>query len=138
MIKFTKKYIVSLAASLMLTTMFALPALTAAQVNFNEDPLDNNYGLDDIQDVRIGQSTNLKDIIANVINIVLGFLGIIAVIIIIYAGFKWMTAGGNEETVTEARRMILQAVVGLVIIFMAWIISSFVINQLKEVTNVSS
>ena len=128
-----KKYIASFFLSTILTAGFAAPAMTIAQ--FNQDPIDSNYGLEDISGVRVGQSRDLKDIIAQVINIALGFLGVIAVIIIIYAGFKWMTAGGNEDSVTQARKMIIQAVIGLVIIFLSWIISNFVISRLQDVTN---
>ena len=124
----------SLLLSLTLFSLLAVPALLRAQ-NF-DDPETTNYGLEEVRTIKIGQSTDVKDTIAQVINIALGFLGVIAVIIIIYAGFKWMTAGGNEESVTEARKMILQAVIGLVIIFSAWIISTFVFDRLRDVTNV--
>ncbi|MFH0956142.1 MAG: hypothetical protein V1801_02950, partial [Candidatus Falkowbacteria bacterium] len=46
-----------------------------------------------------------RAIAAQVINIILGFLGIVAVIIILLGGFKWMTAGGNEDKVGEAKKL---------------------------------
>jgi hypothetical protein len=101
------------------------------------DPSDSNYGLDDMSEIDLGQNAGVRDVknsIADVINIVLGFLGVIAVVIIIYAGFKWMTAGGNEDAVGESKKMIIQAIIGLVIIFLAWIIAGFVINQLATAT----
>ena len=73
--------------------------------------------------------------IAKVIKIVISFLGIIAVVIILIGGFKWMTAGGNDEKVTEARKLIIAGVTGLVIILAAWGIATFVLNQLINVTN---
>ncbi len=125
------------------TFCFAVLFLTGFLPNFAKpcfaqdyDPRESNYGLDDF-DIAIGRESDpesLKNIIAQVINIALGFLGIIAVIIILYAGFRWMTAAGKEDQVGEAKKMIVQAVIGLAIIFLAWAISSFVINQLMEAT----
>lgn len=70
----------------------------------------------------------------NIINIALGFLGILAVIIILFAGFKWMTAGGNEENVSAAKKILIAGVIGLVIILSAYALANFVINQLLKAT----
>jgi hypothetical protein len=101
---------------------------------------DKSYGLSgfnvDIGKTEPGEDAaeNIKSSISQVINIVLGFLGVIAVVIIIYAGFKWMTAGGNEDAVGESKKMIIQAIIGLVIIFLAWVIANFVIQQIGQAT----
>jgi len=99
------------------------------------DPQDSGYGLkSNFKDLGINQSSDLKGSIANIINIILGFLGIVAVIIILAGGFKWMTAGGNEDKVAESRQMIIQGIIGLVIVFAAWAIASFVISNLQSAT----
>ncbi len=67
-----------------------------------------------------------------IINIVFSFLGIITVAVIIYAGFLWITAGGEEEKATQGRTLLFQAFVGLVIILSAYLISYFVIDQLVK------
>lgn len=77
---------------------------------------------------------DLRTTVMLIINILMGFLGIIAVIIVLYGGFKWMTAGGNEDQVGEAKKMIIAGVVGLAVIFMAYAIASFVIQQLATAT----
>ncbi len=76
-----------------------------------------------------------KVIIADIINWVLGFLALIAIIIILIGGFEWMTAGGNEEKVTEAKKLLLAGVIGLVIILSAYAITNFVLAQLISATN---
>lgn len=75
-----------------------------------------------------------RDIAAAVINVILGFLGIVAVIIILLGGFKWMTAAGNEDKVGEAKKLITAGIIGLVIILAAFAISKFVLSQLMSAT----
>ena len=74
----------------------------------------------------------LKDTIAGVINIVLGFLGIVSVIIVIIGGYKWITAGGNEEQITQAKGNIKNAVIGIGIVLAAFVIVNFAVDQLGK------
>ena len=71
-----------------------------------------------------------RAIAAQIINIILGFLGIVAVIIILLGGFKWMTAGGNEDKVGEAKKLIVAGIIGLIIILASFAIAKFVLDQL--------
>ena len=80
------------------------------------------------------EGTDPRTIAANVINVVLGFLGIIAVVLIIYAGFLWMTAAGNDDKVTTAKSLMTAAVIGLVIILAAFGIAQFVLTSLIGAT----
>ncbi|MBI5622053.1 hypothetical protein HY933_04300 [Candidatus Falkowbacteria bacterium] len=80
-------------------------------------------------------STDVRETAARIINVALGLLGIIAVVIILVGGFKWMVAGGNEEKVGEAKKLISAGVIGLVIIITAYAIAAFVINALIEATS---
>ncbi len=84
---------------------------------------------DPIQNLGLG-STSLDSAVVRLINVALGFLGLIAVIIILIGGFKWMTAGGNEEQVGDARKTIFAGIIGLAIILFAWGITTFVIGNL--------
>ena len=79
-------------------------------------------------------NTDPREMAGSVINIVLGFLGVIAVLIILLGGFKWMTAGGNEDGIGEAKQMIGAGVIGLVIILASFGIAQFVINALYDAT----
>ena len=68
----------------------------------------------------------LATIIAGGIQIVLSLLGILFIILMIISGFKWMTAGGNEEQVTKARKNITSAIFGLFIILAAYAVTWFI------------
>ena len=108
----------------------ALPAradesLISSQVGFNE--AGSVYGNTQPQDIRIT--------IARIINVILGLLGIIFVVLTIVAGFQYMTAAGNEEKAKKALGLIKNAVIGLVIILMSWMITRFTIRQLGRATN---
>jgi len=99
----------------------------------------DGYNPDDPYGVECGNETRLTNedprlIIARIIRIALSVVGILLTIIIIYAGFKWMTAGGKEDEAKSAINMIFSAVIGLLIILAAFGISTFVINQLREAT----
>jgi len=76
-------------------------------------------------DPNVGENTPYN-IIITVVKYLLGFLGLIAVIFILYGGFKWMTAGGNDDKVSDAKKIIIRAVIGLIIVFAAWVIVAFV------------
>lgn len=123
------KHLISLAImAFLVLPIFALPA--SAQTA--------DFGLNQVQ---IGLNNTLSNsdpraIIGRIINVALGFLGVIAVAIILFGGFKWMTAGGNEEKTSEARKLLAAGVIGLVIILASWAIATYVIGALSQATNV--
>lgn len=127
-----KKIIVMAMALMVLTPVltFSLPALAANLDPWGGDTLKNNIK----EETGLGER-DPRDIAASVIRIILGFLGIIAVIIILLGGFKWMTAGGNEDKVGEAKKLITAGVVGLVIIIASFAIATFVLNSLIGAVN---
>ncbi|MBP6944673.1 hypothetical protein KBD61_02650 [Patescibacteria group bacterium] len=76
----------------------------------------------------------LATITGTVINVVLGLSGIILLGYILYAGFLWMTSGGEMEKAKQARTMIVNAVIGLIILVSAFAISSFVLGALSRIS----
>jgi len=86
------------------------------------------------KDIMLGER-DPREIAAQVINIILGFLGIVAVIIILAGGFKWMTAGGNQDKVDEAKKLLSAGLVGLLIVLASFGIARFIINSLVTATN---
>ncbi len=93
-----------------------------------------DVGMNEIGNTIQLSSTDPRVIVARVINFALLFLGVIAVGLIIYAGFLWMTSGGSEDKIDQAKRILRNAVIGLVIILSAWGIASFVLSRLLGVT----
>ncbi|MEI6596597.1 MAG: Ig-like domain-containing protein, partial [bacterium] len=65
-----------------------------------------------------------------VIRVIIGFLGIIAVCLIMYAGWLWTTSEGNEEKIEQAKKILKNAVIGLIIILASFAIVSFILNTL--------
>lgn len=72
---------------------------------------------------------DLSATIGNIISVVLGLVGFIFIILVIYGGFLWMTASGDEKKVEKARGIITYAVIGLAIIAAAYMITNFVFTQ---------
>jgi len=93
-----------------------------------------DFGVGQFEDELDLGNENLNVTLARIINVALSLLGIIAVVIILIGGFRWMTAGGNDEKVTEARKWIFSGIIGLAIVLSAWAIARFVLQQLSTAT----
>lgn len=130
----TKKFITLLLILVGLTAFLTMPSPSFATTGGVKDLQDNLGAFGGQTGLGSPGDTDLKGKTANIINIVLGFLGVLAVIMIIIAGFKWMMAGGNEETVKQARDNIKNAVIGLLIVLASFIIVNFAVRQLGQAT----
>ena len=104
---------------------FAAPKPVYAQVG---------TGLNAVGSTIVLQANDPRVIAARIINIFLGLVGIILLSLILYAGFLWMTSGGNPDKVDKAKAYIRNAIIGLVIVLSSWAIATFVINQLLQAT----
>lgn len=126
------KQLVGLAATAAIAAATALPTITFAQGDLNG----NDLGLNAIGGsggIKLGGG-DVRTTAARIINVALGFLGIIAVVIVLIGGFKYMVSGGNEEKTSEAKNMIVAGIIGLAIILSAWAITTFVISSLLSAT----
>lgn len=74
--------------------------------------------------------TTVNDIVKTVINILSWVVGVVSVIMIIVAGFRYVTSGGQEKAVGDAKNTILYAIVGLVIVALAQVIVRFVLSNI--------
>lgn len=72
------------------------------------------------------QSQDPRDTIFSIIRSALSLLGIVFILLTIYAGFLWMTAGGDEGNIDKAKSILTAAVIGLAIIFLSYAITLFV------------
>ncbi|HSR89361.1 MAG TPA: hypothetical protein VLK22_03135 [Candidatus Udaeobacter sp.] len=86
-------------------------------------------------------NANSKDIrlmVATVIRFALGFVGIIFFVMALYAGFLWMTAGGEEDKISTAKSLLTNGVIGLAIILSAYALTTYVITVLISATTKNS
>ncbi|MFH1098984.1 MAG: IPT/TIG domain-containing protein [Candidatus Uhrbacteria bacterium] len=75
---------------------------------------------------------DIRLIVAEIIRAAIGLLGIVALVIVIYGGYLWMTAGGNEERITDAKKWLTNGAIGLAIILLSFSITQFVISRLTD------
>lgn len=118
--------------SFVLLTVLALGLVTAVNAQSGAITPDS-LGISYASDTGLG-SKDVRATVASIIRVAMGLLGIVAVVIILIGGFTWMTAGGNEEKVGEAKKWIFAGVIGLAIILSAYALATFIINSLVSAT----
>ncbi|PIY96956.1 MAG: hypothetical protein COY66_02175 [Candidatus Kerfeldbacteria bacterium CG_4_10_14_0_8_um_filter_42_10] len=82
-------------------------------------------------------SADLQTTVIKIIQWILGLLGLVAVIMILYGGFTWLTSAGNEEKISKAKGVITAAVIGLVIVILSWAVVRYALNTLTNVSGAS-
>ena len=120
-----KKMAVFLASLVWVVSFLAVPAMVGAQ----SDVFGLSYG----EATGLGQQ-DPRETAANIIRAALGVLGIVAVVIVLWGGVLWMTAGGSEERVGKAKKILFAGLIGLIIILSAFALTQFVVNQLIGAT----
>ena len=80
------------------------------------------------------QKGNIYQVTGQVVQGVLGFIGVLFIVMIIYGGFVWMTAGGDSGKVQKAKDTIIKATIGIVIILSSYIIVFYIISKLYQQT----
>lgn len=123
------KYVVSFAASLALASIVAAPAL-AQGTDLSSDP----FGTKVVGETTVLNGGDPRSTAGRLINVALGFLGIISVVIVLMGGFKYMVSGGSTEKTDEARKYIISGIIGLAIILSAWAITTFVLSNVMKAT----
>ena len=134
-IKKNKKQIFSLV---LLSTLFLVfvsasslaEATTLWDRQMGTESIGSGFGASD------GTPADAKDLVVEIIKTLLSFMGLIMTILVIWAGFRWMTAGGDEKKVETAKSQLTAAVIGAIIILAAWMITFFVVDTTrKAITN---
>lgn len=130
------KTILSLVAVLFCGMLLAIVPVNGQTYDpsdpFGIDIIETGSGTD--SGIALGNQ-DFRVTITNIINVALSLLGIVAVVVILIGGFKWMTAGGNDDQVGEARKWIFSGIIGLAIILSAWAIARFALTSLGSATN---
>lgn len=132
--RITKKQVL---AFIFLTAFSLMSIISLLPARADETLINSQTGLTDVGQMAYGQKTpqDIRMIVAKIVNIVLGFLGAIFLALTVFAGFKYMTSGGNEEKAKEAVSLLRNAIIGLVIILAAWLITRFSIQILRKTVN---
>ncbi len=125
----TKKQIFSFIFLLSIIFPIALLTISVSPAKADNSLTEGQVGFTEIRQVFGGDKAegDVRSILVNVILIALGFLGSIFLVLVVIGGFKYMTAGGNSDKTVEAVKLLRNAMIGLVIILAAWIITRYTI-----------
>ena len=136
-VKFMKKLLKKASAFIITATMMMSMLSLVSVSTVSAAAGDSFWGGSGASGTAAQAGLGIKDprvVMAGIINTALGFLGIIAVVMILLGGFKYMTAAGAEEKIKDAKKIIIAGIIGLVIILSAFGIASFVISNLATAT----
>jgi len=119
---------------LFLTLILIIPGLvfatTTKTIDTEASPLDrlNKAAVSYGPFSQNADETTLTTTLGTVINVILSLLGVIFIFIFIMAGYGWMTAQGNEQSVAKATASMKRAVIGLIIVLSSYAIWTFIKN----------
>ncbi len=137
--KTSKKRIFSFILLLSFSALFfifsgPIPEIQA-QSRMNETELyRNQIGISEVRSVYGDkQPEDIRIVATKIIQWILGFLALIFLVLIIFAGFQWMTSGGNEEGIKKAQSLMKNAVIGLIIILAAWSLSYYLLFVFRRI-----
>ena len=127
-----KKHLNSIFSLIFLTALLILPYFVFAKTTSATDTSLKGR----LQTVaekggyKVDGNVDLLTMAGLIINSILGLVGAIFIVLMILAGFQWMTAAGNEQKTEKALSMIKTAVIGLIIVLAAYSITYFVFTYL--------
>lgn len=117
---------------ILLTAAFiCLPLISA--VAWSPQDIEFDPGENILHNTGLGDKPPM-DFIANIINWCLTLLGLFALVLLVWAGFLWMLARGEESEIEKAQDIIKGAIIGLIIILASYGISNYVFNNLINIT----
>ncbi len=116
--------------------LFAFATLTLPLISSAVGPGDALNKLKEVGGTAYGaeEPTPLPEVVGNIVKAALSVLGIVAVGLIIYGGYLWMTGRGKEERITKAKETLEAAIIGLAIILAAYAITYFVVDRFLAAT----
>ena len=109
--------------------LLLLPALGSATTPASSTPRNGGGSTAEPKGLPNPLGTDKPNIlVGNIINFILGFVGTIALVLFIYGGFTWMLSAGSPDKVKKGKNIIVWAVIGLFVVFTAYILVRFVIQ----------
>ena len=124
-----KKYFKKIVILISLATILALPYIVLAESQSTKN-LKQVGEKGDTPPWSGATDTSLAGIVSIVIQAFLGLLGVLFLTYLLYAGYHWMTAQGDEKKVDKAKDTITRAVIGIIITIGAYAISYYVLEKL--------
>lgn len=112
----------------------ALVALPVSAQQIEDNPLNLLQQTNLQQGSAADAGKQLPAMIGRIIRTLLGLLGIIFLVLMVYAGFLWMTARGESDPVDKAKDIIKQAIIGIIIVMVAYALTGFIINAIVNAT----
>lgn len=110
------RYIIAGTAALLV-----VPQVARAQVDFSR-----------LSVPLFGGNLGLTGVLTSMLSIFLLVAGIVAFLIFLYAGFQYLTAGGDSGATGKAKTAMVNAIIGIIIIALSYVVVRFVVDQLDE------
>jgi len=128
-----KRFAIYVSVFFQVFLFFGLPAFAA------DDPTSLlTGGLNNAAaDAGYNQTLTMPVLIGRFIGIMLGLIGIIFIVYLVWAGIMYMTAAGDDTKVKKAKQMINQSIIGIIIMVSSYALSSFIISQLTTAVSVN-
>ena len=135
---FNLKKINRLTVIIILGLALLLPQITLAQ----SKPADGFYGLDQtaenagitVPEGNASAEANLQFMVGRIINYLFGLVGVIALTVVLVGGYLWMTGLGNEEKIGKAKKLIINGINGLIVMFLAYALVYVILFALENAT----
>ncbi|MFH1412686.1 MAG: IPT/TIG domain-containing protein [bacterium] len=130
MIKQGRKFLIIIAAIILLFSgllAFNVQAQTADL--WGDEIAGQDFGAEKMEEIGLGKE-DPRVIVINIIRIALGLLGILAVVLMMYGGYIWMTASGDPEKVDKAKKILKNSIIGILIILACFAIVTYILSRL--------
>lgn len=86
------------------------------------------------QEIGLSPGPSIQVMITRILRTIIGFVGVVVVVMIVYGGFLYMTAGGNTTRIDKAKKILTQSIIGLVIVLSSFAIVQFILSKLVDAT----
>ena len=129
-----------------ITTLLIIPAFffiftNIAEAAIIDDAITNLRNIGDRSEIGIAVDTDpslgIATVVGGIIEVVLSVLGVVFLALAVYGGWLWMTAAGNQERVSKAKDLLRDAVIGIAVVFTAFAITRFVVDNIIKASAVA-